>query len=145
MQGGGEDWIGNINPRRYLCQNPFLLWNSCEKHIGAKVGVVDTDCRGDWGVILFNHVDQFDVQKGDRITQLILGKIATNVVEKVQQLDSTNPNRPPMTRIRDFGDPKSWGFRMQGTFKVCRNQNFGWWGCLMVCGIGSLLEEFLCF
>lgn len=97
-----------------------------KQHIEAEVGVVHVDCRGSWGVVLFNHVDnQFHVRQGDGIAQLILEKISTNVLEKVQQLDSTTLSRPLMTKIHDFADPKSWVLRMQGIFQVYRNQYSG--------------------
>ena len=52
--------------------------------------VVDGDYHGEVGVILFNHGDQdFEVKIGDRIAQLILEKIDTPLVEKVQGLDNT--------------------------------------------------------
>lgn len=39
-------------------------------------GVVDADYRGNVGVVLFNHADDdFKIQKGDRIAQLICEKI----------------------------------------------------------------------
>ena len=50
-----------------------------------------------------------------------------------------------MTGIHDFSDPKPWGFRMQDIFQVCGNWTSGWRGCLMACGIDSLLEESLYF
>ena len=45
-----------------------------KQHIrAAEVGVVDADGRGDWGIVLFTYVDdQFHVQQGDGIAQLIL-------------------------------------------------------------------------
>lgn len=39
-------------------------------------GVIDSDYRGNVGVILFNHSDEnFTVNKGDRVAQLICEKI----------------------------------------------------------------------
>ena len=44
--------------------------------------------RGEVGVVLFNHGDQdFEVNMGDRIAQLILEKIDTLPVEEVQGLE----------------------------------------------------------
>ena len=60
-----------------------------KQHIEAEVGVVDVDCRGSWGVVLFNHVDnQFHVRQGDWIAQLTLEKIDNAVVEEVQELEN---------------------------------------------------------
>ena len=61
-----------------------------KKFIAVGAGVVDSDYRGDVGVVLFNHGDQeFQVKMGDRIAQLILEKIDTPPVEEVQGHDST--------------------------------------------------------
>ena len=70
-----------IAPRSGLALKRFI-------DVGA--GVVDSDYRGEVGVVLFNHGDQdFEVKMGDRIAQLILEKIDTPPVEEVQGLDST--------------------------------------------------------
>ena len=61
-----------------------------KKFIDVGAGVVDSDYRGEVGVVLFNHGDQdFVVKMGDRIAQLILEKIDTPPVEEVQALDNT--------------------------------------------------------
>ena len=61
-----------------------------KKFIDVGAGVVDSDYRGEVGVVLFNHGDQdFEVKMGDKIVQLILEKIDTPPVEEVQGLDST--------------------------------------------------------
>ena len=53
-----------------------------KKFIDVGAGVVDSDYRGEVGVVLFNHGDQdFLVKMGDRIAQLILEKIDTPPVE----------------------------------------------------------------
>ena len=54
-------------------------------------GVVDSDFRGEIKVILFNHsVEDFPVQAGDRIAQLILERIDTPPVRKVVVLENTD-------------------------------------------------------
>ena len=59
-----------------------------KKFIDVGVGVVNGDYRREVGVVLFNHGDQdFEVKMGDRIAQLILGKIDTPPVEEVQGLE----------------------------------------------------------
>ena len=61
-----------------------------KKFIDVGAGVVDSDYRGEVGVVLFNHGDQdFEVKMGDRIAQLILEKISTPEVEEVSGLDGT--------------------------------------------------------
>lgn len=46
--------------------------------IDTGAGVIDSDYRGNVGVLLFNHSDKdFQVKAGDRIAQLILEKIST--------------------------------------------------------------------
>ena len=70
-----------IAPRSGLALKRFI-------DIGA--GVIDSDYRGEVGVVLFNHGDQeFVVKMGDRIAQLILEKIDTPPVKEVQDLEDT--------------------------------------------------------
>ena len=53
--------------------------------------VVDLDFRGEIKVILFNHsVEDFPVQIGDRIAQLILERINTPPIRKVAILEDTD-------------------------------------------------------
>jgi len=57
-------------------------------HVGA--GVVDYDYRGEVGVVLFNHgAEDFPVQSGDRVAQLILEDISMAGCVEVQSLDDT--------------------------------------------------------
>ena len=61
------------------------------KFIDVGVGVVDLDYRGEIKVVLFNHsAEDFKVQSGDRIAQLILERIETPQVKKVATLDNTD-------------------------------------------------------
>ena len=56
------------------------------KHsIGVGGGVIDEDYRGEIGVILFNHspTEDFTVEKGDRIAQLIVQKIERPTIVEV--------------------------------------------------------------
>ncbi|CAO1624358.1 unnamed protein product [Parajaminaea phylloscopi] len=61
------------------------------KHgIDTGAGVVDSDYRGLLGVVLFNTSDEdFTVNVGDRIAQMILERIATPEVVEVESLDET--------------------------------------------------------
>ena len=55
---------------------------------GARV--IDADYTGPIGIVLFNHGDQeFQIQEGDRITQLILEQLANKPVIEVHELTQT--------------------------------------------------------
>ena len=55
--------------------------------IDIRVDVVNSDYRGEVGVVLFNHGDQdFEVKIGDKIAHIILDKIDTPEVVEVQGL-----------------------------------------------------------
>jgi len=66
---------GRIAPRSGL---------ALKKHIDVGAGVVDSDYRGNVGVVLFNFgTEDFPVSHGDRIAQLILERISSApVVER---------------------------------------------------------------
>eukprot|EP00276_Gloeochaete_wittrockiana_P004170 CAMPEP_0184661914 /NCGR_PEP_ID=MMETSP0308-20130426/40779_1 /TAXON_ID=38269 /ORGANISM="Gloeochaete witrockiana, Strain SAG 46.84" /LENGTH=152 /DNA_ID=CAMNT_0027103571 /DNA_START=219 /DNA_END=677 /DNA_ORIENTATION=+ len=76
-----KEHYGRVAPRSGLAVKHF---------IDTGAGVIDSDYRGEVGVVLFNHSDQdFEIKTGDRIAQLILEKISTFDVEEVGDLDST--------------------------------------------------------
>jgi dUTP pyrophosphatase len=53
-------------------------------------GTIDSDYRGEVGVILQNHGHEpFTVRAGDRIAQLVVAPVARVVVEVVETLDET--------------------------------------------------------
>ncbi|CAM9407056.1 unnamed protein product [Ectocarpus sp. 4 AP-2014] len=61
-----------------------------KKMIDVGAGVVDYDYRGPVGVVLFNHgCEDFKVQKGDRVAQLILERICMADIEEVTELSET--------------------------------------------------------
>ena len=57
-QGTSKDRTGNIISSRSLCQNCSQSGLALKKFIDVGAGVVDSDYRGEVGVILFNHGDQ---------------------------------------------------------------------------------------
>ena len=65
------------------------------KHgINVGAGVIDCDYRAEIGVILFNHSnDDFVVNQGDRIAQLIFEKIYTCVPEEVEYSELSDTQR----------------------------------------------------
>jgi dUTP pyrophosphatase len=57
-------------------------------HVGA--GVIDPDYTGEVKVVLFNHGDKdFEVEKGDRIAQLVLERCETPPIEEINIVEDT--------------------------------------------------------
>ena len=55
-----------------------------------KVGVIDSDYRGEFIVVLHNHGDEPQIiQHGERIAQLLITPVATPSFQTVQSLDDT--------------------------------------------------------
>tara|TARA_R110000751_G_scaffold2018_8_gene8892 strand:+ start:241099 stop:241560 length:462 start_codon:yes stop_codon:yes gene_type:complete len=53
-------------------------------------GTIDSDYRGELKVILINHgADDFVIQRGDRIAQLVLAPVTQATWEEVDELDAT--------------------------------------------------------
>ena len=76
-----REHYGRVAPRSGLAVKHGL-------DVGA--GVIDSDYRGEVGVVLFNFGnDDVAVDVGDRIAQLILERISTPAVEEVADLPST--------------------------------------------------------
>lgn len=72
---------GRVAPRSGLAAKNFI-------DVGG--GVLDNDFRGCVGVVLFNHhKEPFQVNKGDRIAQLIVEKICMPKLVEVEELDIT--------------------------------------------------------
>ncbi|KAG5180337.1 deoxyuridine 5'-triphosphate nucleotidohydrolase [Tribonema minus] len=64
-----------------------LAW---KRMIDTGAGVIDYDYRGNVGVVLFNHgPEEFVVEPGDRIAQLILERISMAPALEVQELPET--------------------------------------------------------
>lgn len=73
--------FGHILPRSGLALKNGI-------HVGA--GVIDSDYRGNLGVLLFNLSDQpFNIFKGDRIGQLVVQKYEMIEPEEVSNMSST--------------------------------------------------------
>ena len=72
---------GRVAPRSGLAHKHFI-------DVGA--GVIDQDYRGNVGVILFNFGDtDYQVNKGDRIAQLICEKICLPTLQEKETLNET--------------------------------------------------------
>lgn len=60
------------------------------KGVQAHPGTIDPDYRGELMVILFNHGDTpLEINRGDRIAQLVVAPIATPIAKEVPALDET--------------------------------------------------------
>lgn len=98
-----EGTYGRVAPRSGL---------ALKHSIDVGAGVIDADYRGEVGVILFNFGTQdFVIQEGDRIAQLVLEKIELSEVEEVQVLDET---------VRGEGGFGSTGVAAEATSKRAR-------------------------
>ena len=78
-----DGYYGRIAPRSSM---------SWKRHTDIGAGVVDSDYRGEIGVVMFNHGNQdLDINLHDRVAQLVIEKINTaNLIEvKFEELDST--------------------------------------------------------
>ena len=92
---------GRIAPRSGLTHKHFI-------DVGG--GVIDEDYRGNVGVILFNFGEtDFEVNKGDRIAQLILERIYLADLEEFPSLNET--------------DRGTKGFGSTEKNSCCMNQN----------------------
>jgi dUTP pyrophosphatase len=61
-------------------------------HVGA--GVIDSDYRGNVGVLLFNFSDQpFNITKGDRIAQMVIQKYEMIDPEEVNNFSLSSTDR----------------------------------------------------
>jgi dUTP pyrophosphatase len=75
-------YYGRIAPRSGLAY---------KSGIDVLAGVIDSDYRGDIGVILYNtdkNID-FEIKKGDRIAQIIFEACYTATLNNVENLDNT--------------------------------------------------------
>lgn len=78
-----EGYEGQIRPRSGLAlKHGIGMLNG--------PGTIDADYRGEIGIILFNFSDQpFSVRRGDRIAQMVFGKIAKAEFKAVTSLNET--------------------------------------------------------
>jgi dUTP pyrophosphatase len=54
-------------------------------------GTIDADYRGEIGVILINWgTEPFTIRRGDRIAQMVVGKVLRALVEEVDEIDPTS-------------------------------------------------------
>ncbi len=76
-------YAGFVYPRSGLALNHGVTVLNAD-------GVIDPGYRGDIGVILINHgTGSFQIQRGDRIAQLIVQQVARVCWQEVENLKST--------------------------------------------------------
>jgi len=82
--------ISMMLPEGYFASIRGRSGNAAKKGISVLGGVIDHTYRGDYGVILLNTgEDDFIVQKGDRIAQVLIQPIVTAEIEEVCELSET--------------------------------------------------------
>ena len=79
-----------IPPGHYghLCSKSGL---AMQHHVHVRAGIIDPDYTGEVKVLLLNLGHKpFQVSSGDAIAQLILEKVSTPILQRVDTLPSTN-------------------------------------------------------
>ena len=76
-------WEAQVRPRSGLAlKHGITCLNS--------PGTIDSDYRGEVGVILINHgAEPFVIQRGERIAQMVVAAHAQAVIAEVESLDET--------------------------------------------------------
>jgi dUTP pyrophosphatase len=77
-------WEGQVRPRSGLAaKHGVTVINS--------PGTIDSDYRGECGVVLVNHgKEPFVVNKGERIAQIVFAEYAQAALAEVDELDETS-------------------------------------------------------
>lgn len=78
-----QGWEAQVRPRSGLAlKHGITCLNS--------PGTIDSDYRGEVGVILINHgTEPFVIQRGERIAQMVIAAHAQAVIAEVESLDET--------------------------------------------------------
>ena len=78
-----DGYEAQVRPRSGLALKHGISMVNC-------VGTIDTDYRGEIGVILINHgKEAFVIRRGDRIAQLVVNPIVQAVFCEVEELNQT--------------------------------------------------------
>ena len=87
----GKNRSGNGPTFRLLRTGSTSVGISTKKSIDVGAGVIDSNYRGEVGVILFNFgSEDFIINMGDRIAQLIFEKIKTPMIKETNELEGTD-------------------------------------------------------
>ena len=80
-------------PKGYECQVRGRSGLAFKNNVFAFLGTIDSDYRGEIGVLLENRgIENFIVNRGDRIAQLIIAPIEKVNLAEVEELDVTERN-----------------------------------------------------
>jgi dUTP pyrophosphatase len=70
-----------------------LLWDRSglgSKGIHRLAGVIDSEYRGEWGVVLLNTTkDAYEIKAGDKVIQCVLQKFEPVEIQEVKELTET--------------------------------------------------------
>lgn len=79
-----EGWVGLVFPRSGISMKKGL-------RLANGVGVIDSDYRGEWKVLLHNDTDSVQtIENGERIAQVVFVKYKDVVFYSAQMLDDTS-------------------------------------------------------
>jgi dUTP pyrophosphatase len=72
-----------------------LIWDrggmAAKNGITTMAGVVDSNYRGEVGVVLLNTTSEsYVITAGDRIAQMLIQPVVSAILEQVEELDATN-------------------------------------------------------
>lgn len=73
-------YYGRVAPRSSMAM----------KHTDIGAGVIDSDYRGEIGIVLFNHSDvDLCIKIHDRVAQILIEKLGMGLLVEVDELDTT--------------------------------------------------------
>ena len=73
-------YYGRVAPRSSMAM----------KHTDVGAGVIDSDYRGEIGIVLFNHSDSdLCIKMHDRVAQILIEKLGMGLLVEVDELDTT--------------------------------------------------------
>lgn len=80
-------------PKKYECQVRGRSGLAFKYGVFAFFGTIDSDYRGEIGVLLENRgIENFIVNRGDRIAQLVVAPVKNAELVEVESLDTTKRN-----------------------------------------------------
>lgn len=84
-----QGFVADIRPRSGYSAKGFADNEGCRHNADVVLGTIDSDYRGNIGVIIRNNDKAFMVGKGQRIAQLLIHKAEEIEFDEVDELDET--------------------------------------------------------